>query len=139
MFEVTQEELSEKFRSAWQAAGRHLGRQGGEGLSWLRASLNPPMAEHLSFRLGNQLFFVFVEAAEFVYDRCRGLFLEVSHKAKATPCIITMREKLTSYEPALSGWGLIHAETRKPVNPADMVSDELIEMSDWSCMILPSR
>ena len=42
-----------------------------------------------------------------------------------------MTERLTGYEPAFPGWGLIHAETQEPVIPADMVSDDLIEMSDW--------
>ena len=29
--------------------------------SWLKANLNPPFLEHLSFRLGNQLFFIRIE------------------------------------------------------------------------------
>ncbi len=131
MYAVEQEEPSETFKRAWASAGRHLGPQGGDGFNWLRANLNPPMAEHLSFRLGNQLFFVFVEAAEFAFERWRDLFLEVSHEAHATPCRMPMTERLIDYEPAFPGWGLIHAETQQPVNPADMVSNELIEMSDW--------
>ncbi len=131
MYDVAQDEPSEDFKRAWQAARRHLGPQGGEDLNWLRATLNPPMAEHLSFRLGNQLFFSFVEAAEFDYERGKDLFLKVSREAEATPCIIPMTERLTSYEPTFPGWGLIHAETREPVNPSDMVTDELVEISDW--------
>jgi hypothetical protein len=66
-----------------------------------------------------------------VFERWRDLFLEVSHEAHATPCRMPMTERLIDYEPAFPGWGLIHAETQQPVNPADMVSNELIEMSDW--------
>ena len=131
MYDVVQEEPSEDFKRAWQAAGRHLRPLGGDSFSWLRANLNPPMAEHLSFRVGNQIFFVFVEAAEFQYERTNDLFMEVSREANAVPCIMPMTERLTSYEPSLSGWGLIHAETKIPVNPPDLVSDELVEMTDW--------
>lgn len=131
MYEVTQDEPSEDFKRAWQAAGCHLGPMGGDSLKWLRASLNPPMAEHLSFCLGNQLFFIFLEAAEYVYERENSLFLDLSHEAGAIPCIMPMRGRLTDYEPALPGWGLIHAETKEPVDPGALVSDELIEMTDW--------
>ena len=131
MYDVVQEEPSEDFKRAWQAAGRHLGPLGGDGFNWLRANLNPPMAEHLSFRLGNQIFFVFVDAAEFQYDRTNDLFLKVSREANAVPCIMPMTERLTCYEPSLSGWGLIHAETKVSVNPPDLVSDELVEMTEW--------
>lgn len=131
MYDVVQEEPSDEFKRAWQAAGRHLGPLGGDSFNWLRANLNPPVAEHLSFRLGNQIFFVFVEAAEFQYTRANDLFIRVSREANAVPCIMPMTQRLTSYEPSVSGWGLIHAETRYPVNPPDLVSDKLVEMTDW--------
>jgi hypothetical protein len=131
MYDVAQEEPSETFKRAWQAAGRHIGPLGGDSFNWLRATLNPPMAEHLSFRLGNQIFFVWVDAAEFVYENGKGLFLKVSQEANAIPCIMPMTERLTKFESSMPGWGLIHAETREPVNPPDLVSDELIQMTDW--------
>ena len=131
MYDVVQDEPSDDFKRAWQAAGRHLGPLGGDSFNWLRADLNPPMTEHLSFRLGNQIFFVYVEAAEFLFERANGLFLKMSREANAIPCIMPMTERLTSYEPSLTGWGLIHAETKEPVNPPDLVSGELIEMTGW--------
>jgi hypothetical protein len=131
MYDVVQDEPSEDFKRAWKAAGRHLRPLGGDGFNWLRCTLYPPMAEHLSFRLGNQLFFIFVEAAEFSFERGKNLFLKVSREAAAIPCVMPMSERLTAYEPILPGWGLIHAETRETVSPSDLVSDELIEMTDW--------
>lgn len=131
MYEVIQDEPSHAFKRAWSAAGRHLGSKGGESLKWSRNTLDPPMAEHLSFLLGNQLVFVFVEAAEFAFNYGKELFLRVSRDANAIPSVMPMNERVGGYEPALPGWGLKHAETGKPVDPGDLVSDELIEMTDW--------
>ena len=131
MYQVEQSEFSQEFKNAWQVAGRHLQKKGGEGINWIRANLNPPMAEHLSFRIGNQLFFVFVEAAEFHYEHGKNLFLKVAHEATATPCLMPMNKRIAIFEPKYSEWGLVHAESGDPIDPATMVSDELIEMSEW--------
>ena len=61
MYEVNQDRAGEKFQAAWRAAGQHLQRLGGKELNWIRANLDPPLAEHLSFRNGNQLFFIYIE------------------------------------------------------------------------------
>ena len=61
MYEIEQGELPQEFTFAWQCAGQHIQKMGQEGVQWLRANLNPPIAEHLSFRLGNQLIFVYVD------------------------------------------------------------------------------
>ena len=50
--------VTDDFKQCWQSAGRHLQSQVEGGLTWMRASLDEPFMEHLSFRLGNQLFFV---------------------------------------------------------------------------------
>lgn len=36
-----------------------------------------------------------------------------------------------AYEPVHNGWGFIDPYSRKSIDPAEQVSDELIEMSDW--------
>ena len=131
MFRVEQEEPTEEFKQAWSAAGRYIQNQADSELNWLRANLNPPMAEHLSFRIGNQIFFVFVEAAEFNYKAAGNLFEEVCKEAGAIPCIMTMSKSLGEWQPNSSGWGLINADTNKVINPVDFVSDELIEITDW--------
>ena len=57
MYPIEMHSASEEFFRCWQAAGRHIERQvQGPLLSWLKANLTPPFLEHLSFRLGNQLF-----------------------------------------------------------------------------------
>lgn len=131
MYQIEQEEPSLGFKKAWKAAGRHIQQNGQGGVNWIRADLNPPMVEHLSFRIGNQLLFIFVEAEEYKFNRGKELFLKVSKEAGAIPCIIPMAEHLTEYSPIESGWGLIHAETGKYVNPLELVSSDLIEISNW--------
>ncbi len=62
MYEIEMNEISEAFFPCWKAAGIHLSKQVDGGIqSWLRAHPYPPFLEHLSFRLGNQLFFVRVD------------------------------------------------------------------------------
>jgi len=131
MFEVRQREPSQEFKNAWLAAAQFLQSKSGDGLNWIKADLTSPMAEHLSFRLGNQLFFIFIEAAEFNFQKMGKLFLEVADAAKATPCIMPMKKRIATYEPSNSGWGLVHAKSRFSIDPVALVSDELIEMSEW--------
>lgn len=131
MYRVEQEEPSIDFKQAWSTAGRHIQSQADTGFSWLRADLNPPMAEHLSFRIGNQIFFVFIEAAEFNFESGKNLFSNVCKTANAIPCLMPMEKRLERWQPAHAGWGLIDVSSRKPINPLDYVSDELIEMTDW--------
>ena len=131
MYEVTQQEPSADFKAAWAAAGQHIQRQSGGGLNWLRSDLNPPMAEHLSFRMGNQIFYIFVEAAEQSYSVGHSLFLRVAQGAGAIPCVMKMRQRISTWEPAELGWGLAHAESGHPIVPPELVSDKLIEMSAW--------
>ncbi len=131
MYQVEQSPPSEGFQKAWSAAGQHIQKQADNGLSWLRATLNPPMAEHLSFRIGNQIFFIFIEAAEFSYPQGKKLFEKVCSEANAIPCLMPMKRWLGKWTPSNSGWGLVHAQSTKLINPLDYVTDELIEMTDW--------
>ena len=65
MKEIYMDEASPEFAKCWQAAGMHLEQQAGGNISsWIRVNLEPPFLEHLSFRLGNQLFFIRVEDAD---------------------------------------------------------------------------
>jgi hypothetical protein len=132
LFAIEQEEFPKEFASACKCAGRHIQKMAHGGIHWIRASLNPPVAEHLSFRLGNQLIFVYVDidVLPFVGKR-RDLFLRVSREATATPCILKMEYSRGTFEPTHSGWGLVDAVAGRAVNPTELVSDERIEMSDW--------
>ena len=132
MHEVVQHEPSAAFRNAWIAAGQHLQKMGGEGIHWLRAELNPPMAEHLSFRLGNQLVFVFVQPENGVSPPSSlALFKSVASEATAIPCLMRMEQFGGRYQPRYGGWGLTHAQTDQPVDVGALVSNEPVEMSDW--------
>jgi hypothetical protein len=101
------------------------------GFNWLRAELTHPLVEHLSFRIGNQIFFVFIEAAEFVYQNNKEMFDKACKEANAIPCIMPMDKNEEEWMPAIPGWGFIHPQTKQPLNPMDYVTQELIEMSDW--------
>jgi len=131
MYRIKQEKPSQDFEQAWLSARRFLAQKGGEGLKWIRCDLNLPMAEHLSFIIGNQLFFVFVESAEVDLKNYQKLFLNACSQANATPCLMPMRKRIASYETVAYGWGLVNAITGDLVDPFEMVSDELIEMTDW--------
>jgi hypothetical protein len=131
MYEVHQDPASESFQRAWLCAVQHLYRVGGSGINWLRADLQPPLAEHLSFRLGNQLVFVFVEVAGVEGPSSLSLFLDVSKEATAIPALLPMEQAGATYQPTLGGWGLLHAVTRAPLDLPSLASNEPIEMSDW--------
>ncbi|MGB5213039.1 MAG: hypothetical protein WBN88_05245, partial [Anderseniella sp.] len=47
------------------------------------------------------------------------------------PCIMPMARQLDAWVPEAAGWGFIDTVSGKPVDPAVLVSDELIEMTDW--------
>jgi hypothetical protein len=131
MYQVEQAEPTEEFKQAWSAAGRYIQNQADTGFNWLRATLNPPMAEHLSFRIGNQIFFVFIEAAEFNYKADGRIFDKVCKAANAIPCLMPMSKSLGEWKPKNDGWAFINADSKQAMNPLDFVSDELIEMTDW--------
>ena len=131
MHTIIQEDPSEEFQAAWAVAATHIQSQCRVGISWIRADLRRPFIEHLSFRIGNQLFFVFIEAAEFNLTERYDAFIAYAKFANATPCLIAMNKNITKYEPVNSGWGLTHAVTNERIDPLALVNDDFIEMSDW--------
>ena len=65
MHEITMAEPSRDFLAMWNAAGNHIQCFFQDGFqSWLKVDPRPPFLEHLSFRLGNQVFFIRVEDVE---------------------------------------------------------------------------
>lgn len=134
MHDIEMHQVSNEFTRCWQAAGQHLRSQvQGPFHSWLKANLNPPFLEHLSFRLGNQLFFVRIEDVDgrLNVPASRKGLLSVADGCKGHACLMPMLCRADTWAPALGGWGLIDARTGKSVNPIDEVSDERIEMTDW--------
>ena len=136
MHDIEMHEMTEAFFPCWKAAGIHLSKQVDGGIqSWLRAHPYPPFLEHLSFRLGNQLFFVRIEDVDGKAQgpgTLRGL-AAAARDANGHACILPMKKKLFggSWVADMPGWGLLNAETRKPINPVSLVTEEKIEMTSW--------
>lgn len=125
---------SDEFVECWQAAGSHIDRLAKGPLhSWLKADLGPPFLEHLSFRLGNQLFFVRLEDVEGKLDvpgSRKGLKM-ISGECNGYPCLMPMQCNAGIWTPNVTGWGLIDLRNNKPIEPLALISDVLIEMTDW--------
>jgi hypothetical protein len=125
---------SEEFARCWCTAGQHIERQvQGPLRSWLKSNLNPPFLEHLSFRLGNQLFFIRIEDVGGrleVPGNPEGL-LRIAQGCKGYPCLMPMRRRAGNWEPVPGGWGLVDARSGAAIDPFVLVSDERIEMTDW--------
>ena len=133
MYDIPMNEVSPAFAECWQAAGRHLQQQGQGSINWLRAHLQPPMLEHLSFRLGNQLFFVRLEEVDGNLDvpASRAGLLSIAEGCAGQACLMPMRKGSNGWLPALPRWGLQDAITEELVDPPSLITDKKIEMTDW--------
>jgi hypothetical protein len=133
MFEIEMERASSEFKRCWLAAARHLDAQGQGSLSWLRDDCNPPFLEHLSFRIGNQLFFIRVEDADGRLEEPgnRDGLQAVAKGCGGHGCLMPMRNRAGVWTPDRPGWGIVEAKSGKLVDPVTLVSDELIEMTAW--------
>lgn len=137
MHNIEMQQMSPEFFKCWQEAGMHLDKQVQGGIkTWLRAHPYPPVLEHLSFRLGNQLFFVRVEDVDGKVDgpgSLRGLF-SIAEGCNGHACRMPMKNKLFGgggWVADVPGWGLVDARTGKPINPIELVTDEKIEITRW--------
>ena len=133
-------ELTEDFINCWDAAGRHLNlRVKDTGASWLRADL-PCFREHLSFALGNQLFFIQlydVNQPENGWLALNRLEMAVED-ANGIACLMPMDNKSGEWQPVFDGWGLTDLTGETTLNPVDLITDEPIEMTDWEIHTLES-
>ena len=127
-------EPSDEFARCWNSAGRHIdGMVQDSFQGWLKADLIPPFLEHLSFMLGNQLFFVRVEDVDgrmSVPGNISGV-LSIADGCKGHACLMPMRFREGVWVPDAPGWGLLDARTRQPIDPVAFVTGEKIEMTDW--------
>ena len=139
MHKVEQEKPPKHFEQAWAAAGRHIQNRIGPK-NWLRSNLHQPFSEHLSFRLGNQVFMVYVDPyvnGEPIYpctENRRRLFLQIIEDANAFGCILRMDMAGEEFRPFYPDWGMIDISTEKSIDPAGKISDALIEMTDWELL-----
>ena len=134
MHDIHKADVSEEFARCWQAARVHIQNQTqGPLQSWLRAHLNPPFLEHLSFRLGNQLFFIQLQDVDNALKTPGHLggLLSVSDGCQGHACLMPMQKIAGEWRCVATGWGLIDARTDRTVNPVVLISAEPIEMTDW--------
>lgn len=137
LIEIETQDPSAEFLAMWQAAGRHIQSFFQDGLqSWLKVEPHPPFLEHLSFRVGNQVFFVRLEDVDERTELpgSRNGLLTVANGWKGYPCLLPMCKTLAGWKPELGGWGLIDLRNNQPVDPISLVSDELIEVTEWELL-----
>ena len=135
MFPVEFETAAEDFVPCWQAAGVHLSEMNDLGRKrFIRATLMPIVLEHLSFVLGNQIFFIHVcDVNEEVQppSPVEGC-IYAAELGNGVPCILEMqKDESGDWMPANEGWGLKHAETNQLIDPQDYMTNEDVEITDW--------
>lgn len=89
----------------------------------------------ISFRLGNQLYFVRVDDVDGKVPgpgNPQGC-VEAAKLANGRACLLPMRKRPVDggWVAVFPGWGLLDAETRRPINPVELVTDQNIEMTVW--------
>lgn len=133
MYAVDMHGPSPEFAHCWRAAGSHLNRHGQERISWLKSDLNPPFLEHLSFRLGNQLFFVRIEPVASLLEALgsREGLVSIAGSCKGHACLLPMVFRAKEWKAEHAGWGLIELASGMPLDPPSLISGEKIEMTDW--------
>jgi hypothetical protein len=135
MYEIEMNKMSDAFMPCWIAAGNHLNNHMDKGnKAWLRAHPYPPFLEHLSFRLGNQLFFVRIEDVD---GKIQGPGPKQGHITAASlangrACIMPMKKTIGGeWRTVIPGWGLLDAENNKAFDPVELITDKNIEMTPW--------
>ena len=133
MYEIEMHQVSDEFVSCWRTAMTHLESRGREAIKWLKSDLIPPFLDHISFRIGNQLFFVRIEDKDNELDTPSnpdGLKM-IADGCNGIACHMPMIRKGVGWEVYTSDWGLINPETKALINPYELVTDENIIMTDW--------
>mgnify|MGYP006928345819 CR=1 FL=1 len=134
MHDVESQTPDPEFSRCWQAAGQHIQEHAGDNqLNWLKSRLTPPFLEHLSFAMGNQLFFIRIEdeSGRVVGPGNRSGLHAIASGCRGNACLLPMRCGPGGWVPVNRGWGLIDSKSGTPVVPPDLVSDEPVEMTDW--------
>jgi hypothetical protein len=134
MHPIEMHEVSDEFAHCCLAAVQHIEtRAEGRLRSWLKNNLHHPFLEHLSFRLGNQLFFIRLEDADGLLQlpgSRDGLFT-VAAGCKGHPCIMPMQHRAGRWTAQLPGWGLTDPRNGMSIDPIALITDERIEMTEW--------
>lgn len=135
MYVVETEEASAEFAEYWRVAANHLNAQVQDGIHyWIKADLSPPFAEHLSFRLGNQIFYIRVIDFNGKLAAPGSLMKleKIARNCNGHACLMPMTKNHSgAWVPVMGGWGLIDVRTNQPIDPLALVSDEKVEMTAW--------
>lgn len=134
LYQIKPEPVSEEFVRCWQAAGTHIQSSAkNENLVWFKTDLLPPLMEHFSFRIKNQVFMIRVVDTDGKVDT-QGTVSGLIHHAlqwQGIPCLLPMKFVNGAWNPTYQGWGLVHAKDNKPISPIEVVGDDPVEMTDW--------
>jgi len=136
MHKIETQGMTPDFMPCWKAAGTHLDKQVQGGIrAWLKATPYPPFLEHLSFRLGNQNFFVRVLDVERRIEGPGSLagLLSVAKGCGGHACLLPMKRNFIGggWVAEHSGWGLVDATSGRPIDPLILVTNEDIETTEW--------
>jgi hypothetical protein len=100
---------------------------------WFGHPDRPTYREHLSFSLGNQLFFIYIDPdiSEITGPSPVEETLRVAAQAEGIPCRMRMTQTDNGWEPVNEDWGLENIVTGQPVHPPTLVTEGLTEINDW--------
>lgn len=134
MHEIDSEPMTSAFQSCWYAAAKHLEAQGQGSINWLRAHPYPPYLEHLSFRLGNQLFFVRIEDVDGLVlgPGNREGIASVAEGTNGHACLMHMKNfGANDWRCVSTGWGLLGMNGQSALDPVALITDEELPVTDW--------
>ena len=137
MYTIDTPGISDDFNNAWCFAGQELTKQGQGSLNWINSTIAPSLVDHLSFRLGNQIFSVLIDVVDWKgshsllqIERDRQLLFCQKHNL--IPTTFTIRH--TSAEGLVKesqGWNLRLTDSGEILNPVTLITEDNIPMSSW--------
>lgn len=141
-YQIDPQNPSQEFLRARDQAGVRLQEQfkrlGGRvepqhDYRWIKADLNWPSFDHITFAYRNQVFSILVDL---VQDRQGTLTtkelkrcIDACTEHNLVPCIFPVDAR--SFRPLKDGWNLSNMESGVAVVPDDCVDDIKVEMSEW--------
>ena len=147
-YAVRQPDYSRRYEKAWLMAGRYLNsmfarynikyknvqQEQLNNFLWLRAELVRPSFDTFVFKYKNKIFSVLLEILD---DEGRQIDggnthtrqIQVAEENNLVPCIFRMRA--STLEPLSDGWNLLDSRTGEIIQPQEMGTDDLTEVSRW--------
>lgn len=134
MYDIVMPDVSNEFIDCWKAAGRHIQAQAQDWItSWLRTHVQPPFLEHLSFNVGNQLYFIRVVDVDSHVESpgtLSGLF-RVAENSRGSACLMPMKYINGDWIAVAPGWGFVDATSGESISPLDRMTEDPIVITDW--------